>query len=115
MCKYDVYMGTLLRAHRKAACLTQDNLARGIGVSFQQIQKYEKGTNKIGWKRLLRFLEVCGCSRTEVYALIGQVMTNMGLMIYPSDTSEQESDILRVIRERPGVGKAVVFLLRNMK
>jgi transcriptional regulator with XRE-family HTH domain len=37
-----------VRAHRKQLGLSQSQLAEKLGVSFQQVQKYEKGTNRIG-------------------------------------------------------------------
>jgi transcriptional regulator with XRE-family HTH domain len=44
----DKQVGTSIRAHRLMARLSQDTLAQKLGVTFQQIQKYEKGTNRIG-------------------------------------------------------------------
>lgn len=41
-----------MRSRRTALGLTQDKLARALGLTFQQIQKYEKGTNRIGAGRL---------------------------------------------------------------
>ena len=50
-----------LRARRSALGLTQTQVARAINVTFQQIQKYEKGTNGVSSSRLLQlanFLKV---------------------------------------------------------
>jgi transcriptional regulator with XRE-family HTH domain len=48
----DEYVGMTVRFRRKELGLSQTELARAIGVSFQQVQKYEKGTNRIGVGRL---------------------------------------------------------------
>lgn len=48
----DVHVGRRLRAARIAKSLSQDALARAIGIRGQQIQKYENGTNRIGTGRL---------------------------------------------------------------
>jgi transcriptional regulator with XRE-family HTH domain len=48
----DVQLGESIRAHRLLAGMSQGDLARKIGVSFQQVQKYEKGTNRVGAGRL---------------------------------------------------------------
>lgn len=41
-----------MRTHRKAAGLTQEALANALGVSYQQVQKYEKGTTRMSAGRL---------------------------------------------------------------
>ena len=48
----DVEIGHRVREARLSHNLTQTNLGNAIGVSFQQIQKYEKGTNRISGSRL---------------------------------------------------------------
>ncbi len=50
--KYDVAIGKRLRQLRTDRGLTQTQLGELLDVSFQQIQKYEKGTNRIGSGRL---------------------------------------------------------------
>lgn len=54
----DAQVGSRLRARRMALGLSQTNLADAIGLTFQQIQKYEKGTNRIGAGRLYQLAEV---------------------------------------------------------
>lgn len=49
----DRQTGVLLRHTRLRAGMTQIELARRLGVSFQQIQKYEKGQNRISTSRLV--------------------------------------------------------------
>lgn len=48
----DTQVGARLRARRLLLGISQDELGKAVGVSFQQIQKYEKGTNRIGASRL---------------------------------------------------------------
>ncbi len=48
----DVAVGQNIRLHRIAAGLSQTKLGQKVGVTFQQIQKYEKGTNRVGASRL---------------------------------------------------------------
>jgi transcriptional regulator with XRE-family HTH domain len=50
---WDVEVGRRIRARRLECWLSQQELAQGLGVSFQQIQKYEKGANRISAGRLL--------------------------------------------------------------
>jgi transcriptional regulator with XRE-family HTH domain len=48
----DTHIGQRLRMQRKLAGLSQEQLAERLGVTFQQVQKYEKGTNRISASRL---------------------------------------------------------------
>lgn len=48
----DVHVGQKVRARRLLVGMSQDKLGTSLGITFQQIQKYEKGTNRIGASRL---------------------------------------------------------------
>lgn len=48
----DVHVGNRVRARRLEIDMTQEQLAEKLGLTFQQVQKYEKGTNRIGSSRL---------------------------------------------------------------
>ncbi|WP_227421746.1 helix-turn-helix domain-containing protein [Pacificispira spongiicola] len=48
----DVHVGLRMREARAAKGLSQEKLANKLGISFQQVQKYEKGANRIGSSRL---------------------------------------------------------------
>ncbi len=50
----DVIVGQNIRIYRQKAKLSQTELGARIGVTFQQVQKYEKGTNRVGASRLAR-------------------------------------------------------------
>ena len=49
----DCYIGARVRMRRLMLNMSQENLSARLGVTFQQIQKYEKGTNRISAGRLL--------------------------------------------------------------
>lgn len=53
-------IGEKLREFRKASGLSQMKLADKVGVSYQQIQKYEKGTSKLSVPRLIQLADVFG-------------------------------------------------------
>ena len=55
--RFNQYLGLRLRLRRIAMGLTQTKVAHMLNVTFQQIQKYEKGTNAIPLNRLIMFLE----------------------------------------------------------
>lgn len=48
----DVHVGRRVREARATKSMSQEQLGNILGVSFQQVQKYEKGTNRIGSSRL---------------------------------------------------------------
>jgi transcriptional regulator with XRE-family HTH domain len=54
----DIQVGESIRAHRLMAGMSQSNLADRLGVSFQQIQKYEKGVNRVGAGRLPQIAKI---------------------------------------------------------
>ena len=56
----DVEVGHRIRIERLARGLSQTALASQLGVTFQQVQKYEKGVNRVGAGRLTKIAEVLG-------------------------------------------------------
>ena len=50
----DVAVGLRLRTLRKSKGMSQEQLGRSLGITFQQIQKYERGTNRISASMLVR-------------------------------------------------------------
>ena len=54
----DILVGHNLRARRREVGLTQLQLAHALGISFQQVQKYEPGANRIAASRLWRASQV---------------------------------------------------------
>ena len=48
----DKYVGSRVRMRRMMLSMSQEKLGNALGLTFQQVQKYEKGTNRIGASRL---------------------------------------------------------------
>lgn len=48
----DVHVGSRVRLRRMMLGMSQEKLGEALGITFQQIQKYEKGTNRVGASRL---------------------------------------------------------------
>jgi transcriptional regulator with XRE-family HTH domain len=53
----DIEVGRRIRARRIAQGMSQTELGNRLGVTFQQVQKYEKGINRVGAGRLVRVAE----------------------------------------------------------
>ncbi|WP_331376250.1 helix-turn-helix domain-containing protein [Sinorhizobium chiapasense] len=56
----DTFVGSRVRMRRLMVGLSQEKLADGLGITFQQVQKYEKGTNRIGASRLQAIADILG-------------------------------------------------------
>jgi len=65
----DVAVGARIRLFRKLRGLSQQSLAESAGVTFQQIQKYERGANRVSASMLSR---IAGALRTPVAELFGE-------------------------------------------
>jgi transcriptional regulator with XRE-family HTH domain len=48
----DIHVGSRIRLRRNILGMSQEKLGESLGITFQQIQKYEKGTNRVGASRL---------------------------------------------------------------
>jgi len=54
----DKYVGSRMRMRRIMLGMSQEKLGEALGLTFQQIQKYEKGTNRVGASRIQQISEV---------------------------------------------------------
>jgi len=56
----DVHVGNRIRMRRMLAGMSQEKLGERLGLTFQQVQKYEKGTNRVSASRLFHVAHVLG-------------------------------------------------------
>jgi transcriptional regulator with XRE-family HTH domain len=54
----DKYVGSRVRMRRIMLGMSQEKLGEALGLTFQQIQKYEKGTNRVGASRIQQISEI---------------------------------------------------------
>jgi transcriptional regulator with XRE-family HTH domain len=64
----DVAVGQNVKLRRLAVGLSQEKLGERMGLTFQQIQKYEKGTNRIGASRLVQIARALDCAVRDLFA-----------------------------------------------
>jgi transcriptional regulator with XRE-family HTH domain len=64
----DEYIGARMRERRVELSITQSRLADELGVSFQQIQKYEKGVNRVSAARLFDICKALNVSLSSMFA-----------------------------------------------
>jgi len=62
----DIALGAAVRIRRRTISMSQEALAEQCGVSFQQIQKYENGANRISFSRLVQIARALRCRVTDL-------------------------------------------------
>ena len=72
----DVHVGSQLKLRRIFLGLSQERLADELGITFQQVQKYEKGLNRIGASRLWDLAQVLGVSVAYFYENLDESTQN---------------------------------------
>ena len=73
---FDVRLGAAVRAAREGGGLTQAQLGKALGVTFQQVQKYERGSNRIAAATLARIADALDATASE---LMGEVVPDLSL------------------------------------
>lgn len=87
----DQHVGALIRVKRKALGITQTQLAVALGITFQQVQKYERGANRVSASKLY---EIAQKLDTPLAAFFEGLET-------PADNgSAPPADVLRFLGER---------------
>ena len=100
----DAVIGATIRARRDEIRMTQAQLARAVGVTFQQVQKYERGANRVSASALLRMSEVMDCHVADLY---GSEVNDA------QATTTSEKQILRLWKDlRPREREAVIDMVR---
>src|SRR5688572_28567343 len=56
----DMLVGRNIKLHRLSKSMSQEQLAHKLGLTFQQLQKYERGINRVGGGRLFRIASILG-------------------------------------------------------
>ncbi len=95
--KTDIEIGKRIRAQRIIAGMSQSALGDQLGVSFQQVQKYEKGMNRIGGARLVQIAKALETSPSA-------------LLDTPEGTNNDTMTIMAFMTTRQGVSLARAFM-----
>nr|WP_314437573.1 helix-turn-helix domain-containing protein [uncultured Brevundimonas sp.] len=79
----DIAIGARIRARREALRITQAQLAAGAGVTFQQVQKYERGVNRIASARLLRIAALLKTTGADLLGELEMGEVNARALVHP--------------------------------
>src|SRR5438552_3875637 len=66
----DIALGAAVRIRRRNIGISQEMLAEQCGVSFQQIQKYENGANRISFSRLVQIARALKCRVVDLLSVL---------------------------------------------
>ena len=69
---FDTELGNRVKLRRVEVGMSQEELGKNLGVSFQQVQKYEKGVNRVGAARLGQIAAALGVDETFFYKSNGK-------------------------------------------
>ena len=112
----DKLVGRNIRILRLAKGLSQTELADELGVTFQQVQKYEKGTNRVGSGRLLKISAILGVKITDFFEGTDR----------PHDTARRsvfdqlaQPELFRLVQafsgiDRPNIRRTLVRLIEQI-
>ncbi|UTP40514.1 helix-turn-helix domain-containing protein [Phenylobacterium sp. LH3H17] len=74
----DVALGAAVRIRRRTIGMSQEALAEQCGVSFQQIQKYENGANRISFSRLVQIARALRCRVVDLMDVLDTSGSEVG-------------------------------------
>lgn len=96
----DIYAGAVLRTFRLQRGLSQEGLAERAGITFQQIQKYEKGTNRISVGRLSELVKILEVSPADFFDIDDSSLPKpRGQKKSVLDLSKEQQKFLRIFDE----------------
>ncbi len=75
----DVALGTRIRLRRRELGLSQAQLARQLGITFQQVQKYEGGTNRVSFSRLVEIAQALRCGMVDI---VGDLVSSKASAVF---------------------------------
>ena len=102
----DVYVGGRIRMRRMMLKMSQTRLADELGITFQQVQKYEKGTNRVGASRLQKMATVMGVTPSFFFHQEGdEPLNTSGLANIPG-----LNDVSQFLQSREGMDLNQAFL-----
>lgn len=90
----DIHVGQRLRLARILRGLSQDELGKEVGVTFQQIQKYERGTNRVSAGRLVALAKALDLEILFFFQDLEDVQTGDQKALPLHALSEEDFDIV---------------------
>jgi transcriptional regulator with XRE-family HTH domain len=112
----DVHVGARVKLRRTMLGMSQTVLGEQLGITFQQIQKYEKGTNRIGASRLQAIANALSCSPAWFFegapGLVGSAPTPDPLFGLTAEAMKNAGEISTM---RPDQVRSIAEVVRQIK
>ena len=120
----DVYVGTRLKIRRLELGYSQNKIGEMTGITFQQVQKYEKGLNRIGSSRLYEFAKILKVPVSYFFEQYELTFGNNGILAdnkasFDDNKDISEKEILTLIKnftaiKDPNVRKSIITLTKTL-
>ena len=120
----DVYVGTRLKIRRLELGLSQNKIGEMTGITFQQVQKYEKGSNRIGSSRLYEFAKILKVPVSYFFEQYELTFGDNGVLSdnrasFDDKDNVSEKEILTLIKnfsaiKDPNVRKSIISLAKTL-
>jgi len=111
-------IGQKIKEIRKKKGISQMGLAEKVGLSFQQIQKYEKGTSKISVSRLFQIAEALG---VDIHTFFEKPQNSVSVAMEETKTyglklTPQEKELVNLFRniDNKKVKQGILMMLRGI-
>lgn len=121
----DICVGGKIRARRNSLKLSQTELASKLGITFQQVQKYERGSNRVGASRLYKISQILSVpvayffsDSESTLSLVSQNVTFPGKNVAQGDALNS-GECVEFIEayykiSDPGVRKKIADLIKSL-
>lgn len=86
----DIHVGSRLRMRRSMMGMSQEALGDSVGLTFQQVQKYERGANRVSASRLYQFSKILDVPVSYFFERYGEGDKKSGILNYGLADNEQE-------------------------
>ena len=115
----DRHVGLRIRFRRKELGISQEKLADSIGLTFQQVQKYERAANRVSASKLWEVARALNTNITYFYeglSVDGEAWRNAGDNIEDFLLSPEGMELARYFPQiqQPGVRRQILELVRTM-
>ena len=115
----DVIVGKRIRLRRLQLSLSQTDLGQKLGVAFQQVQKYEKGTNRVSCSRLYDISQILDVPVTYFFSASGDTSTGIEVAVAEQFDVPELKDGFRLMTafrqiQNNAVRKNVIALVENV-